>query len=50
MMKTPVDPDLSPDPYWIRIQELSGSGSTNIEDKLKKKDARFKTEINNKET
>ena len=41
-----MDPDLDPDPYWIRIQELSGSGSG----KMKANDVRFKIKIHNSET
>ena len=29
-MTTVVDPDPDLDPYWIRIQELFGSGSTHV--------------------
>ena len=43
---------VDPDPYWIRIQELCGSGpgQIKIQDKIEEKGVRFETEIHNSET
>ena len=43
---------VDPDPYWIRIQELCGSGpgQMKIQDKIEEKGVRFETKIHNSET
>ena len=58
----PIDSVMDLDPYWIRIQELSGSGSIfgirnrihtckyRVKPKMKAKDVRFKIKIHSSET